>query len=111
MIMETGATTGVFPPTPRPAAGSPPRAARRTSARWPPTPGATYDEVERVDLSRLSRWSPCCRPRRRRPRHRAGRHGAGAGLCRVVGLQLREDLATVAAALRERQIWYPDSSP
>src|SRR4029453_14029659 len=53
MIMETGATTGVFPSDAETRRWL---AAQGGEEDFPPlaaAPGATYDEVERVDLSRL----------------------------------------------------------
>jgi aconitate hydratase len=108
MIMETGATTGVFP-------------SDSETRRWLATqgreedfrplaadPGATYDEMERVDLSRLE-------PLVAVPPSPGDvvpvAELAGTEVVQVcVGSSVNssyEDLATVAAALRRRQV-HPD---
>ena len=99
---------GCSPRTPRPAAGWPPRAASSDFRPLAADPGAAYDEVERLDLSRLE-------PLVAVPPSPGDvvpvAEVAGTAVVQVcVGSSVNssyEDLATVAAALRGRQV-HPD---
>ena len=91
MIVETGATTARVPQRRADAAaGSQRRAGRPTSARWPPTPAAAYDDdgADRP-VRGWSRWSRSrTRPGNVVPVARGRRHRGRAGLRRLVGQQL-----------------------
>jgi aconitate hydratase len=108
MIMETGATTGVFPSDAETRRWLAAQGREEDYRPLAADPGATYDEVERVDLSRLE-------PLVAVPPSPGDvvpvTELAGTELVQVcVGSSVNssyEDLATVAAALRGRQV-HPD---
>ena len=108
MIMETGATTGVFPSDSETRRWLAAQGREEDFRPLAADPGATYDEVERVDLSRIE-------PLVAVPPSPGDvvpvAELAGTEVVQVcVGSSVNssyEDLATVAAALRGRHV-HPD---